>query len=135
MYKNILVGVPLGEAAHPERLVSVARVLADKGAAVTLVHVIEQIPSYATTYLPAGFHEKNSKTVLAKVEAMARSLPGARAVVIDGHAGRTLLEYAAKNGVDCIVVGSHMPEMVDYLLGSTAGHIARHAKCAVHVVR
>jgi universal stress protein F len=135
MYKNILVGVPMGAAAHPDKLIAVARVLADKGAKLTLIHVIEQIPSYATTYLPAGFHENNVKAVLGELEALALPVPGAKAVVIDGHAGRTLLDYAAKHGADCIVVGSHKPEMADYLLGSTAGHIARHAKCSVHVVR
>ena len=36
---------------------------------------------------------------------------------------------------DCIVIGSHKPGLIDYLLGSTAARVVRHAPCAVHVLR
>ena len=36
---------------------------------------------------------------------------------------------------ELIVIGSHRPEMQDYLLGPTAAKVVRHAKCSVLVVR
>jgi nucleotide-binding universal stress UspA family protein len=32
-------------------------------------------------------------------------------------------------------MGSHRPELSDYLLGPNAGKVVRHAKCSVMVVR
>ena len=37
--------------------------------------------------------------------------------------------------IECIVMGSHKPGFSDYLLGSTAARVVRHAPCAVHVYR
>ena len=46
-----------------------------------------------------------------------------------------LLEEASEWDADLIVVGSHRPVMADYLLGSNAKTIVRHAQCSVLVVR
>jgi len=37
--------------------------------------------------------------------------------------------------VDLIIVGSHKPGLQDYLLGSTAARVVRHAMCSVLVGR
>jgi len=42
---------------------------------------------------------------------------------------------ATEAGTGCIVIGSHKPGLRDYLLGSTAAKVVRHAACAVHVKR
>ena len=36
---------------------------------------------------------------------------------------------------DCVVIASHRPGLQDYLLGSTAARVVRHAACSVHVLR
>jgi nucleotide-binding universal stress UspA family protein len=46
-----------------------------------------------------------------------------------------LLQEAKGWNADLIVVGSHRPVMSDYLLGSNAKTIVRHAQCSVLVVR
>ena len=46
-----------------------------------------------------------------------------------------LLREATEWRADLIVVGSHRPVMSDYLLGSNAKTIVRHAQCSVLVVR
>lgn len=56
-------------------------------------------------------------------------------VVLTGHPGRTITDYAEKIGADCIIVGSHKPEMKDFFLGSTAARVMRYAPCSVHVLR
>ncbi len=35
----------------------------------------------------------------------------------------------------CIIVASHKPNVGDYLLGTTAARVVRHAACSVFVVR
>lgn len=46
-----------------------------------------------------------------------------------------ILETAQEADVDLIVVGSHRPKMKDYLLGTNAGRVVRHANCSVLVAR
>lgn len=135
MYKNILVPVLFDDAHKPTQSLETARVLADDGAKITLLHVIEDIPSYATNYLPENHMEKAVDDAEAALEKMAEGIPGGVSKVIRGHAARTLLDYAEKDAVDCIVVRSHKPGLPDYLLGGTAARIVRHAQCAVHVIR
>jgi nucleotide-binding universal stress UspA family protein len=52
-----------------------------------------------------------------------------------GGAYAEILSVADSSGADLIVVASHQPELSDYLLGSTAAKIVRHAKISVLVVR
>lgn len=135
MYKNILVPVSFGEERDGKGALEVARVLADEGADLTLLHVMEQIPAHAQTYLPAGYLAERRTAVEEQLNAMAASIPGASGVVVSGHASRAILDYADSHQVDCIVVASHRPGMQDLLLGSTAAKVVRHARCAVHVLR
>jgi len=72
---------------------------------------------------------------VAELKAMAEKIPNGHSDVISGHAGRTVLDWAYKNDIDCIVIASHRPGMQDLLLGSTATQIVRHAVCSVHVIR
>ena len=46
-----------------------------------------------------------------------------------------ILAVAEEVGADLIVVGSHRPAMKDYLLGTNASRIVRHANCSVLVAR
>ena len=71
-------------------------------------------------------------------EIVARvSLPGERVsgVVRVGGIYHEILGEAAEWGADLIVIGSHRPVVTDYLLGSNAKTIVRHALCSVLVVR
>lgn len=77
----------------------------------------------------------NVQDIEATLAEKIKDEVGVDVVVIEGHAGHTIVDYAAKNGVDCIVVASHRPGFQDYFLGSTAARVVRHAPCSVHVVR
>jgi len=66
---------------------------------------------------------------------MLEGVDNATLNIVEGHSGRTILDYAENHQADCIVVASHRPGLQDYLLGSTAARVVRHASCAVHVVR
>jgi nucleotide-binding universal stress UspA family protein len=46
-----------------------------------------------------------------------------------------ILGVAEEADADLIVVGSHRPAMKDYLLGTNAARVVRHARCSVLVAR
>ena len=80
--------------------------------------------------IAAGFE----KARVDMAEKLAE-FPGTNAVLVEGHSARSIIDYSETNGVDCIVIGSHKPDLSDYFLGSTAARVVRHASCAVHVHR
>ena len=72
----------------------------------------------------------------AELEALARdNFKKAHCKVFEGHPNHGILDYANEMGIDCIIMASHKPGLQDYLIGSTAARVVRHAKCAVHVIR
>ncbi len=133
MYKNILVPVASDHAETTEEALNVARYLADEGARITALTVVEAIPGYIAAEIPDDIIQKTKDYALADLRGLAGT--GIEPVVITGHAARSINDYAADNAVDCIVIASHRPGLADYFLGSTAHHVVRHAPCAVHVVR
>lgn len=135
MYTNILVPVSFDADRNSQGAMAVARVLCAKGGTITCLHVIEPLPQYATQYLSTDQLEAARIDMIATLEALVADTKNATALVVDGRASRGILSHAEEHGVDLIVVASHQPGMQDYLLGSTASKVVRHAKCAVHVLR
>ncbi|MCG7493355.1 universal stress protein [Thalassobius sp. Cn5-15] len=135
MYKNVLVPVSFEANRDSKGALEIAKAIREEGGKLTLLHVMEAVPGYAMTYMPAGFHEDMQKSVVEELSKMLDGLENAEVQVIDGHSGRTIVDFAAQNEVDCIVIASHRPGMQNLLLGSTATTVVRHAKCAVHVLR
>jgi xylitol oxidase len=60
---------------------------------------------------------------------------GVEAITALGSPGSEILALAARLKADAIIVGSHKPGVSDYLIGSTAARVARHANCTVVVDR
>ncbi|WP_323766910.1 universal stress protein [Antarctobacter sp.] len=137
MYKNILVPVAFGENSDDRirAATAVAQKLAAEGARITFMHVLEQVPGYVTNYLPADYSAQARLAIEGELNDIASVVPGGVGLVVSGHSGRTILDWAADNPVDLIVIASHRPGMQDLLLGSTAAQVVRHAHCAVHVLR
>ncbi|MFP7570189.1 universal stress protein [Marivita sp. S2033] len=137
MYKNILVPVALdSEDNRVGDAMAIAKTLASEGAKITLLHVVEAVPSYAMSYISADVMAETREEIEAEMQGLATAAgSGTTAKVINGHSGRSVLDFAEENNVDLIVIASHRPGMQTLLLGSTATHVVRHAKCAVHVLR
>ncbi|HBS49707.1 MAG TPA: universal stress protein [Rhodobacteraceae bacterium] len=135
MYHNILVPISFDEARDTSAPLKLAQMLATPDAKVTLLHVVEHIPGYAISYMPADYLSEARKAIQGELDALAAKLPNAHGVVIEGHSGRSILDWADVNKPDLIIIASHRPGMGDLLLGSTAAQVVRHAPCAVHVVR
>ena len=52
-----------------------------------------------------------------------------------GSIGHEILATAKDRKVDLIIMASHRPKMLDYLIGANAAHVALHAPCSALVVR
>lgn len=135
MYKKILIPIMLDDAHDPSASYQAAKTLGDDDAQYLIIHVHEPIPSYAFAEVPAEFLAEARATTAAALKKAAAPFPEAQVEMIVGHAGRGILDYADAHDFDCIVIASHRPGISDYFLGSTAGHVVRHAKCSVHVLR
>lgn len=135
MYKHVLVPVSFDDERDSAGALAVATRLAGDDGRISLLHVIEQVPNYAISYLPEGYREQAREAVQTELSRMAAALRNASAHVVEGHSARTILDWAEKHEPDCIVIASHRPGMQDMLLGSTAAKVVRHAVCAVHVIR
>jgi len=135
MYKHVLVPIAFDEMRDTKGALEIAHAISEEGAKITALHVVEEIPSYVAQYLPEGQMSQNLKDIKTTLAEKVKGEDDIEVVVIEGHAGHAIVDYAAENGVDCIVVASHRPGFQDYFLGSTAARVVRHATCAVHVVR
>lgn len=135
MYKNILVPVALDHEHAVSAAIDIAKQLRQEGGKITALHVIEGIPQFAAVYLPDDYKEKQHAAAMDLLKTELGGADGITAEVVTGHAGRTIHEYAEKNGADCIIVASHRPGFRDHFLGSTAAWVVRHSRCAVHVMK
>lgn len=136
MYKNILVAIDLNHGELGARLLKVARFLAAGGGKVTLLNVVQPLPSYVGVQAPKDVVETHRKETEEKLNELAAGAGGVDQVITGlGSAGNEILEEAARIGADAIVVGSHKPGLTDYLIGSTAARVVRHAPCTVVVER
>ncbi|WP_306258074.1 universal stress protein [Pararhizobium sp. IMCC21322] len=135
MYKNILVPIALDHERDTESALDLAHKLLENGGKITALHVLEHVAGYTQQYLPkdqlAKRHIEAEANLVKEIEGQKQIEP----VVITGHSGRSIVDYAESNGVDCIIIASHRPGLQDYFLGSTAARVVRHAHCAVHVIR
>ncbi len=135
MYHNILVPISFDSDRDTTGTLKLAQLLATPEAKITLLHVVEHIPGYAISYMPADYLREARQAIQSQLNDMATGLPNATGIVIEGHSGRSILDWAEANSPDLIIIASHRPGMQDLLLGSTAAQVVRHAACAVHVVR
>ena len=145
MYSRILV--PTDFSTPSEAALAHARILARTfGASIRLLHVVEDQlvtgPFGAELYVPhtAGTLTKMIDDSRTRLEQSLtdddRLRFHATGEVIVGTGARTIVEYAADNGFDLIVMGTHGRSGVAHLvMGSVAEHVVRSAMCPVLTVR
>ena len=139
MIGKILVPLPTGSGRSRSEAVAMATDLAkSNGATLTLLHVNEIMPGYVTAHLPADYAKHALDAAMADLVATAK-MHGidkeCEIVVRAGNPATEILACAAEQDIDIIVMASHDPGIADYLLGSVAARVVRHAHCSVLVVR
>lgn len=137
MYSRVLVPIDPAHGDVVARIVAVARYLAGDDGQITLLTVLEPIPGYVATYIPKETLEANRADARARIVEAARTagIEDARIELLEGAPSTMILEEADRFGADAIVLGSHRPDYRDYLIGSTAARVVRHAQCTVIVER
>ncbi len=140
MYKRIVLAVDLADtSAVPKGLPEALELAKAGGGELRLVNVQPVVPATFMEYVPADFDAEQSKraedaldAIIAEIDLPPERKSGAARA---GGIYHELLQEAQDWNADLIVVGSHRPVMSDYLLGSNAKTIVRHAQCSVLVVR
>jgi universal stress protein F len=136
MFKTIVVPVDPGHVARSSAMIAAARQLGGDDAKIVLMSVVEDIPTYVAAELPGGVTDKAKNNARTELERLAQENQlNAEIVVRSGQPSAGILGTAKEKQADVIVIASHKPDLSDYLLGSTAARVVRHAKCPVFVLR
>jgi nucleotide-binding universal stress UspA family protein len=95
--------------------------------------------SVVGTYFAADFEEQAMHKVGEALSVwVGDNVPDGTEVhphVTHGRVYDQIISAADRLNVNVIVMGSHRPELTDYLLGPNAARVVRHAKQSVFVVR
>lgn len=136
MYNTIIVPVEMSHAEKAQPMIAAARQLGGDQARIVLISVVEDVPTYVAAELPGGVIDKAKQAAKEKLEGIAREAGANTEIEVrSGQASTVILGVAREKRADAIVIASHRPGLADYLLGSTAARVVRHAPCSVLVLR
>ena len=141
MYNDILLTVDLNEEASWKKALPTAVGLSTFTGAT--LHVVTIVPDFGMamvgSFFPDDFEKKARTEVEEKLAVFcAEHVPSeikVELIVRNGTVYEEILRFAGETGCDLIVIGSHRPELSDFLLGPNAARVVRHANCSVLVVR
>jgi nucleotide-binding universal stress UspA family protein len=128
---------------NTEALSYASRLAAESGAKLFIVHVDEQSPLNASMgeagYLYASQSDGDVRNTIR--DQLSRIKPTAPGVTfehrcVNGAPVKELLQFAKREGVDLIVMGSHgRTGLGRLLMGSVAEGVTRRAECPVLIVK
>ncbi len=136
MYDHILIPVDM---AHPEKaadMIKSAQKIAGDNVVFVLANIVHSVPAVAEMAVPQEIFDTACKKSEDKLAELAKEAGIEAAIDVRmGHPANDILEIAKERGVDLIIIGSHRPGLQDYLIGSTASRVVRHAQCPVLIMR
>lgn len=141
MFNTILLPIDLSTPASWTKALPAALDMG-RGEGVTL-HVLTVVPDFGLSVVGSFFEEGFEEKALHKVGEdltawVNANIPEGVDVhphVTHGRVYEQIMDAADKLDADVIVMGTHTPELTDYLLGPNAARVVRHAKQSVFVVR
>lgn len=141
MYRNILVPVDLSDKHSWRKALPTAISLCETFEGK--LHLITVVPEFGLPmvgqFFPEGYEAKLRQHAAKQLrDFAAQQVPGeieCRRIIAEGKVYQEIMKAADAIKADLIVMGSHRPELSDYLLGPNAARVMRHAKCSVMVVR
>ena len=141
MYDNILLPIDLGNESSWVKALPTA--IEYCKAFEAILHLMTVMPDFGSPMVAQFFpddHDNrmmtNAKEVLTKFasERVPKSIEVLH-IVVDGTIYKMIIETAEEIDADLIIMGSHRPELQDYLLGPNAARVVRHSAKSVLVVR
>lgn len=137
-YKKIMVAVD-GSLQAEEAVREAVNLAKENKASLYIVHVKEDVSLYVTPrLLPVVTQdlEEQSTIILEKVHKIINDELAYETISINGSAKREIVDFAKKNEIDLIVIGSTGKGALDrVLIGSTTAYVVSHASCNVMVVK
>lgn len=136
MYKNILVPIDPSHIEEAGPTLDLAEHLRSVDGQIILLTVVEEIPSYVAAQIPKEILMNATTSAVTGLKALVEEQKiDAVPMVKHGHAAATIKEVQQEHDCDLIIISSHKPTTVDYVLGSTASKVVRRAQCPVFVTR
>ena len=136
MYDNILVAVDPSHDARQDRALAVARKLAELPTSlITAITVVDEPQGFVHDKLDHDARVRIADAAMRELRKQVGEEAEIKTVVRHGKPAAEIVRYAEETGTDCVIVASHRPGLKDYLLGSTAARVVRHAPCTVIVLR
>ena len=141
MYKNILLAIDLNDETSCRKpllsAVELARTFGARLHVLTVVREVEAILQAKTA--PLGY-DLITEDLESRIAALIRrvNVSDLKPNILVTHGASVygeILGTAEEAEADLVVVGSHRPAMRDYLLGTNAARVVRHACCSVLVAR
>jgi len=135
MYNTVLIPTDFSHEEGTIQSLKKAEKFSDNGR-IVLLHVLDVIPAYALVGLPDSVVKDQIPQTRKKLtELVEKSGVKADIEVREGRSYNQVIKEAKEIGADLIIINSHQPGIQDYLLGSTAAKVVRHAPCSVLVDR
>lgn len=135
MYDNILIPIAPGQLEQSEPSIHVACCLLRPGGKITVMTVLEQLPTYVAEHLPEDRMDHDRARMTATLDAHFQGQHNIATRTDVGLAAPAILAAALEDDHDCIILASDKPGFADILLGSTATKVVKHARCGVHILR
>ncbi len=137
-YKHILVPLDGSELAE-EALLPALAIAQLMQASLTLIRVIppflREVDDQYTAAATDILQEKAGAYLLAVRERVTAVYPGVTIKLAAGPVAETIIEYAAAQKIDLIVLSSHGRSGISrWVFGSVAERVVRGASCAVLIV-
>lgn len=139
-YSHILLATDLSD--DNSAVIQRAQMLAQQNSAkLSLVHVVESVPIYFGNEMVLPETQEIEEQLLKRAEKKMAELVAKLTTdnvatnVVVGITKVEVIDYAQKQGVDLIVVGSHSRHGLGHLLGSTARAVLNLAECDVMAVK
>jgi len=140
IYKHILVAVDLHPACDRATIAHAREVANQQNAKLTIVHAVEHINAYGIAQAYPAVLDLEAQMLKEARLALSKlcdelGIKDPQLIVEIGSPKIIILDAAANNATDLIVVGSHGRHGISVLLGSTANAILHNAPCDVLAVR
>lgn len=136
MYKKILIPIDMAHTEKAPEMIAAAKQLASEETRFVLANVVQSYPAVAEMSVPQAYFEMAEDEAKAELKQIADEHDIEVTInVRRGKPATEILEILEDEGIDLVTIGSHQPGLQDYLLGSTAARVVRHAQCPVLVMR
>jgi len=105
------------------------------GTQVHVLHVLEPAHLWTTSVTAEELAHRGGDLLRGAVERLRGAGLAAESELLHGDPKRVILERAANQGVDWIVVGSHGSPTTRLVMGNVASTVLHYAPCSVEIVR